>query len=54
MESADVMMPKMNGYDVCKKIGDKENLGIVMLTAKNDLARGFSSLAILYLYICFK
>ncbi|KAA0768071.1 MULTISPECIES: response regulator transcription factor [Bacillus cereus group] len=33
----DVMMPKMNGYDVCKKIGDKENLGIVMLTAKNDI-----------------
>ncbi|WP_097027740.1 response regulator transcription factor [Clostridium peptidivorans] len=33
----DVMMPKMNGYEVCKKLDDREDLGIVMLTAKNDI-----------------
>ena len=33
----DVMMPKMNGYEVCKKLGDRDDLGIVMLTAKNDI-----------------
>ncbi|MCT4593269.1 MAG: response regulator transcription factor [Anaeromicrobium sp.] len=33
----DVMMPKLSGYDVCKKIGYNTNMGIIMLTAKNDL-----------------
>ena len=33
----DVMMPKMNGFEVCRKLDNKENLGIVMLTAKNDI-----------------
>ncbi|MCT4605646.1 MAG: response regulator transcription factor [Marinisporobacter sp.] len=33
----DVMMPKLSGYDVCRRIGDNMNMGILMLTAKNDL-----------------
>ncbi|MCY6372232.1 response regulator transcription factor [Clostridium ganghwense] len=33
----DVMMPKMNGFEVCRKLDNRENLGIVMLTAKNDI-----------------
>ncbi|GAA0181363.1 response regulator transcription factor [Clostridium sediminicola] len=33
----DVMMPKMSGFDVCRKLDNRENLGIVMLTAKNDI-----------------
>jgi DNA-binding response OmpR family regulator len=33
----DVMMPKMSGYDICKKIGSQKNLGIILLTAKNDI-----------------
>ncbi|WP_129600662.1 response regulator transcription factor [Anaerophilus nitritogenes] len=33
----DVMMPKLNGYEVCKKIEDNNNMGIIMLTAKSDL-----------------
>ncbi|QZY54954.1 response regulator transcription factor [Crassaminicella profunda] len=33
----DVMMPKLSGYDVCKRIGDNTNMGILMLTAKTDL-----------------
>ncbi len=33
----DVMMPKLNGYEVCKRIEDSTKMGILMLTAKNDL-----------------
>ena len=33
----DVMMPVMNGHEVCRKLDNRENLGIVMLTAKNDI-----------------
>jgi len=33
----DVMMPKMNGFEVLKKLDNREDLGIVMLTAKNDI-----------------
>jgi signal transduction histidine kinase/class 3 adenylate cyclase len=44
----DVMMPKMSGYDVCKKIREKflpSELPVIMLTAKNeidDLVEGLS------------
>ncbi len=36
----DVNMPKMNGYEVCKKIKDEkkwENIPVIFLTAKNDI-----------------
>ncbi|MCQ6558789.1 response regulator transcription factor [Paenibacillus mendelii] len=33
----DVMMPKMNGYDVCRKLENRTGLGIIMLTVKNDI-----------------
>jgi len=45
----DIMMPKMSGYEVCRKIRKKyepSELPIVMLTAKNmedDLVKGFKS-----------
>lgn len=45
----DVMMPRMTGYEVCKKIRDRfpsYELPIVMLTAKNqvaDIVEGFES-----------
>ena len=29
----DIMMPKMDGYEVCKKIREKKNTPIIMLTA---------------------
>ena len=29
----DLMLPKINGYDVCKKLAER-NIGILMLTAK--------------------
>lgn len=32
----DLMLPVINGYDVCKKL-ENENIGIIMLTAKNDI-----------------
>lgn len=32
----DLMLPKMNGYDVCKQLNNEE-IGIIMLTAKNDI-----------------
>ena len=33
----DAMMPKMDGFEVCKRLSDRANLGIIMLTAKNDI-----------------
>ena len=41
----DVMMPKMNGFDVCKEMRETSHLPIIMLTAKseeNDVLNGFS------------
>ncbi len=33
----DVMMPKMNGFDVCKKVrAEKNNVPIILLTAKGE------------------
>lgn len=45
----DIMMPKMSGYEVCKRIREKHNLfelPVLMLTAKNqpkDLVAGFEA-----------
>jgi two-component system, OmpR family, alkaline phosphatase synthesis response regulator PhoP len=33
----DVMMPKMSGYDVCRKIESQQHIGVILLTAKNDI-----------------
>lgn len=33
----DIMMPKLNGYEVLKKIEDRTMIGIIMLTAKSDI-----------------
>ena len=33
----DLMMPKMNGIEVCKKIMNRNDLGVLLLTAKNDI-----------------
>ncbi|QJD84113.1 response regulator transcription factor [Cohnella herbarum] len=33
----DVMMPKLNGYEVCRKLNDRSNMGIILLTVKNDI-----------------
>ncbi len=33
----DVMMPKLNGYDVCRKLEDRDDIGIILLTVKNDI-----------------
>lgn len=44
----DIMMPRMNGYEVCRQLREKYNLNelpVVMLTAKNqinDLVTGFN------------
>jgi len=32
----DVMLPKMNGIEVCQKIREKSNIPIIMLTAKGE------------------
>lgn len=32
----DIMLPKMNGFDVCKKIREFSNAPIIMLTARED------------------
>ena len=40
----DVMMPKLNGYEVCKKIREYSDVPILMLTAKSeneDIIKGF-------------
>ena len=33
----DVMLPGMDGYDVLKKLQDKGGMGVIMLTAKEDI-----------------
>lgn len=33
----DVMMPKLNGYDVCRRLENRHDLGIILLTVKNDI-----------------
>jgi DNA-binding response OmpR family regulator len=33
----DLMMPKLNGFEVLKRIQNTDELGIVLLTAKNDI-----------------
>ncbi|MFZ7121695.1 MAG: response regulator [Eubacteriaceae bacterium] len=33
----DVMLPKMNGFDVCKKINSERSIPIILLTAKTDI-----------------
>lgn len=33
----DVMMPKLTGYEVCKKLDDRAGMGIILLTVKNDI-----------------
>ncbi|WBW99820.1 response regulator transcription factor [Oceanirhabdus sp. W0125-5] len=33
----DIMMPKINGFEVCKKISNRADIGIILLTAKNDI-----------------
>lgn len=40
----DIMMPKMNGYEVCKEIRENSTVPVIMLTAKaeeNDELNGF-------------
>ena len=40
----DVMMPKMNGYQVCREIRESSSVPVIMLTAKaeeNDELNGF-------------
>ena len=32
----DIMMPKMDGYEACKKIREKKNTPIIMLTARAE------------------
>ena len=32
----DIMMPKMDGYEVCKKVREKSNVPIIMLTARAE------------------
>ena len=34
--SLDVMMPKMNGWEVCKEVRENSKVPIIMLTAKSD------------------
>ncbi len=33
----DVMMPKLGGYEVCRRLENRKGIGILLLTAKNDI-----------------
>ncbi|MCQ4085346.1 response regulator transcription factor [Saccharibacillus sp. JS10] len=33
----DVMMPKMDGYEVCRRLENRNGIGIILLTVKNDM-----------------
>lgn len=48
----DIMMPEMDGYEVCKRLQEMSDVPILMLTAKaekDDLLRGFQAGAADYL-----
>ena len=32
----DVMMPKLDGYGVCRRLEDREDIGIILLTVKTN------------------
>ena len=32
----DIMLPKMDGFDVCRKIREKLNVPIIMITARDE------------------
>ena len=32
----DIMLPKMDGFDVCKKVREKSNVPIIMITARDE------------------
>lgn len=32
----DIMLPKMNGFDICKKIREKKDIAIILVTAKKE------------------
>lgn len=34
----DIMLPKINGFELCRRIREKHNTPIIMLTAKNDVS----------------
>ena len=36
MAILDVMLPEMNGFDICRKIREKYNYPVIMLTAKGE------------------
>jgi len=33
----DIMMPKLTGYEVCRKLDNRSDMGIILLTVKNDI-----------------
>lgn len=33
----DIMMSKMNGFEVCKKVSNRDDIGIILVTAKDDI-----------------
>ncbi|WP_028549094.1 response regulator transcription factor [Paenibacillus sp. UNC451MF] len=33
----DVMMPKLSGFDICRKLESRTDIGILLLTVKNDI-----------------
>src|SRR6478736_3732074 len=33
----DVMMPKLTGYEVCRKLENRRGMGIILLTVKDDI-----------------
>ncbi len=40
----DVMMPKLDGYNVCQKLRQKSDVPIIMLTALGDVTDRFTGL----------
>ena len=48
----DVMMPKMNGWEVCREIRETSKVPIIMLTAKSDESdelQGFDLLSLIHI-----
>lgn len=45
----DVMMPKMNGWEVCREIRQTSKVPIIMLTAKSDESDELMGLSLIHI-----
>ena len=46
----DIMLPKMDGFDVCKKVREKSNVPIIMITAREEEVDKVLGLSLIHIF----